>query len=110
MLAREPTSFWRENLVAVVTLLRDLADCQSGENKLSNVKSFIILRSEEGVTSFTKGNRANFSGEKWYNEAFRGAYSLRRREKNFKSNLVLVVVLVLESKGLYFSNSDNYFS
>ena len=52
-------------MVAVVTLLRDLADCQSGENKLSNVRGFIILRSGEGVTSFTKGNRANFSGEKW---------------------------------------------
>ena len=29
---------------------------------------------------------------------------MRIREKNFKSNLVLVVVLVLESKGLYYIN------
>ena len=36
-----------------------------GENKLSNVISFIILQSGEGVTSFTKGNSANFSSEKW---------------------------------------------
>ena len=40
---------------------------ETGENKISNinVRSFIILRSGEGVTSFTKGNSANFSTEKW---------------------------------------------
>ena len=66
MLAREPASFWPENLVAVVSLLRDLAKCQSGENKLSNVnRSFIILPSGEGVSSLTKGNSANLSSEKW---------------------------------------------
>ena len=62
MLAREPASFWRENEVAVVTLLRVLARMSKcGGNKLSNVRSFIVLRSGEGVTSFTKGNIANFS-------------------------------------------------
>ena len=68
MLAREPASFWRENVVAVVTVLRVLASCENvkvAENKLSNVRSFIILRSGEGITSFTKGNSANFSSEKW---------------------------------------------
>ena len=39
------------------------------------------MRSEEGVTFFTKDNSANVSGEKWYIEAFRGGYSLRIREK-----------------------------
>ena len=34
-----------------------------------------------GVTSFTKGNSANFFSEKWYNEAFRSVYILRIREK-----------------------------
>ena len=29
------------------------------------VRSFISLRSAEGVTFFTKGNSANFSREKW---------------------------------------------
>ena len=58
--AREPASFWRENVVAVVNLLRVLA-----RNKLSNVRSFIILGSGEGVTSFIKGNSANFCSEKW---------------------------------------------
>ena len=49
--------------------------------RVINVKSFIILRSREGVTSFTKGNSANISSEKWENEAFRGVYNFRIREK-----------------------------
>ena len=40
-------------------------ECRSSGNKLSNVRSFIILPSGEGATSFTKGNSANFSSEKW---------------------------------------------
>ena len=39
-----------------------------------------------------------FRVKKKYNEEFRGVYLLTIREKNFKSNLVLVV----ESKGLYY--------
>ena len=31
---------------------------------LRNVRSFIILQSGEGLTSFNKDNSANFSGEK----------------------------------------------
>ena len=43
-----------------------------------------------------------FSVNQEYNEAFRGVYFLRMREKKkIQSNLVLVVILVLESKGLY---------
>ena len=40
---------------------------------LTNVRSFIIFQSEEGViTSFNKDNGANFSGKKKnINEAFR---------------------------------------
>ena len=49
-------------MLVVVTLLRE---CRSGGNKLSNVRSFIILRLGDGVTSFTKDNSANFSSEKW---------------------------------------------
>ena len=52
-------------MVAVVTLLRVLARTRSGGDKLSNVRSLIIVRSGEGVTSFTKGNSPNFSSEKW---------------------------------------------
>ena len=53
----------------------------------------------KGLTSFGKNERGNFSGEKKYNEAFRGVYILRVCEKNLK--LKLLVVLVLESKGLH---------
>ena len=45
-LAREAASFWRENVVAVVILLRVLA---SGGNKL-------ILQSGEVLTSFNNDN------------------------------------------------------
>ena len=50
-------------MVAVVILPRVWQECGSGGNELSNVSSFIILRSGEGLTSFKKGNSANFSGE-----------------------------------------------
>ena len=47
--------------------------CRNGGNELSKVRSFIILGSREGLTSFNKDNSANFSKEKKYNEAqFRG--------------------------------------
>ena len=59
MLALELASFWRENGVAVVTLY-EFQRVEVGENKSSNVRSLIILRSGEGVTSFTKGNSDNF--------------------------------------------------
>ena len=37
--------------------------------------SFIILRSGEGLTSFNKNHRVNFSGKKKVNnDAFRGIY------------------------------------
>ena len=72
---------------------------RNGGNELSNVRSFIIAR--EGVTSFNTDNSAIFSNEKRYNEGLVGVYFLRIREINFKLNLVLVVILVVESKGLY---------
>ena len=65
-------------MVAVVTLLRE---CHSGGNKLSNVRSFSILQSGEGSTSFNNDNSAIFSGEKKYNEEFRGVCFLTIREK-----------------------------
>ena len=41
---------------------------------------------------------------KW---SFPGSLYFEKTRKNLKSNLVLVVVLVLESKGLYWVNLDN---
>ena len=59
-----------------------LSECRSGENKKSNVRSFIILQSGEALTSFNNDNSANLSGEKKYNEEFRAVYFLIIREKN----------------------------
>ena len=82
--ARKPASFWRENVVTVVTLLRVLA-----KTSHQIVRSFITLRSGESVTSFAKVNSANFlvkngnmklSGESIFSEC----------AKNVKSNLILV--------------------
>ena len=75
-----------ENVLAVVIQLRVLANMSLWRilNNLTNVRSFIILRSEEGLTFFSKINRVNFLVEqsKMPNEAFWGV-------KNRKSNLVL---------------------
>ena len=60
---------------------------------LSNVKSFIISRSGEGLSSFNKNILVNFSGEKSKMKPA-GVYFLRTCPKNFKSNLVLVIVHV----------------
>ena len=52
-------------MVTVVILLRVLAKMYSnGGKKFSNVRSFISLLSEVGLTSFSINNRTNFLGEK----------------------------------------------
>ena len=53
-------------MAVVILLLRVLAKMSSGSDgkKLSNLRSFIILRLGEGLTSFNKNNRVIFSGEK----------------------------------------------
>ena len=70
MLEREPASFWRKNVIAVVILLWIWWECRSGRNEISNVRSFTILRSGEGLTSFNIDNSANFSNEKKYLQSF----------------------------------------
>ena len=70
------------------------------------VCTFIILQTEEGVTSFNKNNLANFSGEKKkYNQAFQSVY-IYKYSKNVKLNLALVVILylLLESKCFFYYN------
>ena len=49
MCAHEPVSFWRENLIAVVILLRVVVKMSWWRK---HVRRFIILLSEEGLTSF----------------------------------------------------------
>ena len=46
----------------------------SGGDKLSNVRSFIVLRTVEGSTSSNKGKSANVSCENKYIEAFQGVH------------------------------------
>ena len=79
----------------------------SSGNKLSNVRSFIIFHSGEGITpQFFNVTITvlTFLVNQKYNEDFPGFQFLRIiREKTFKSNLVLV----LESKVLYFYISEN---
>ena len=65
LLTRESAYFWRKNVIAVVILLRVLAqECRSGGNKLSDVWSFIILLLEEDLTFFNINNRTSFFAEK----------------------------------------------
>ena len=68
---------------------------------LTNVRSFIILQSGEGLTSFNKDNSANFSGEKKRSMKLSGCLFLEpgnTRTTFYKSNLVL------EFKSLKVSN------
>ena len=77
----------------------DQRECRSGGNKLSNVRSFIILLSGEGLTSFIINNRTNFFGEKSTMKLSEVSVSLRTSAKTL-SQLSLVLVLVLCSQAL----------
>ena len=68
--------------------------------RLPNVKSLIILRLREGLTSFNKNDRANFFGAKSTMKRLGGSLSLfffQNTQKNLKLYLVLAVGPVLES-------------
>ena len=64
---------------SVVILPRALARMPISGNKLSVVKSLIILQSWEGQTSFNENNHANCRGEKIYNKAFQGEYFVEHK-------------------------------
>ena len=85
--------FGEENVIAVISHYEFTRECRSSGNKLSSVKSFIILLSGEGLTSFSINNRANFFGEKKLNEAFLGVLF-----ENAQFVLVFVLVDVPTSK------------
>ena len=65
-------------------------------NMLTNVRSFIILQSGEGLTFFNKDNSAKFSGEK--KRAMKLSGCLFLEPGNTPTNFKLY--LVLEYKGL----------
>ena len=49
----------------------------------------------------SQDNSANFSGESKVQGSFLGSLFLENTRKNFQSNLAVLAVLVLESKGLH---------
>ena len=62
MRARKPASFWRENVIDVVILLRVLEECRGSGNESQSV---IILRLRDNVTSLSiKKKIPYFLGEK----------------------------------------------
>ena len=59
--------------------------------------SFIILLSGKCLTASNINSRANVAREKAVNEGFRGIVFCSIGGKKFQSDIVLVVVIVLES-------------
>ena len=64
LLTHEPASFWRENMVAVVTMRRVLARMSKWREQVIKCEKFYHFAMGRGETSFTKGNSDNFSSEK----------------------------------------------
>ena len=105
MSARKPASFWREKRDTIVTLVRGFAKLLSCQNKsktrLKQFWHFLIskkaqlpaVRITEQPILLTK-SRINRLAYKFSQYFFFLA-------KNRQSNLILVLVLVLESKGPY---------
>ena len=100
MLAREAASLWRENVVAVVTLLRVLASVVVAGTTYQMFEVLAFCNRERAqppsititvLTFLVKKSTMKNSGFLFFDNT----------RKNFKSDLVLVVGLVLESKGLY---------
>ena len=59
----ESALFWRESVLAVVNVTMSISEnVVVTETSLSTIRSFIILRSGKGLTSFNEDNSANFSG------------------------------------------------
>ena len=91
MLAREPASFWQENVIVVVILLQVFARMSWWRKRAIKCLSFCDFATGRGLNlrlSITD-NSANFSGAKKYYETFRGVHFLRSCEKNLMPNLVL---------------------
>ena len=75
---------------------------------VSNVTSFKIMLSREGLTSVNNNNRASRYREKKVHGSFLGFLFLENTRKNCKLNRALVVVP--KSKRLYFHSTEtNYY-
>ena len=102
MLAREPATFWRENVIAVVILQRVLARMLQWREQVITVRSFIILLSGEVLTSFSMNDRTNclVKKKKKLKMNLSRVSSFLNKRKHSHLNFVLVLVLVLKSKAL----------
>ena len=91
MLAREPASFWQENVIVVVILLRVFARMSWWRKRAIKCLSFCDFATgrELNLRLSITDNSANVSGAKKYYETFRGVHFLRSCEKNLLPNLVL---------------------
>ena len=106
MHAREPPSFWRENVVAVVSLPRVLASMSWWRKQV--IKFDQMLQ----IFSFSDLERAQPPSMeisvltlvvKNSTKKISGVSILENRRENVKLNAALVVVLVFESKPLLFT-------
>ena len=68
--------------------------------------SYFILWLVEGLTSFNKDNSANFADEWKVERSVLGYLFLENIRKNFKSNLILIVILIPKSIPLYYPTTD----
>ena len=83
-------------MIVIVILLRVLAiSLVSGQKFNIECYRFCYLRLGDSLTSF------KITVSKDGQRSYPGCLLFENTQKNFKSNLALVVVLVLESKGLY---------
>ena len=102
MLAREPATFWRENVIAIVILQRVLARMLQWREQVITVRSFIILLSGEVLTSFSMNDRTNclVKKKKKLKMNLSRVSSFLNKRKHSHLNFVHVLVLVLKSTAL----------
>ena len=97
-----PASFWWENVIAVVILLHvwvlaRMLQWQKWVIKMLQVLSFCDQECM-GLTSFNKDNSANYSGESKAGWSCPWYLLLENKWKNFESNFLLLIILILQSK------------
>ena len=102
MRAREPTFI----LARKCGSRRHSATSFSENVVLANTKYkcysfYFFLRLGNSLISFNQDNNATFFGEKDVQSSYPGCLLFENTRKNFELNLVLLVVLALESKGLH---------
>ena len=91
--------FFVPSAIRVFRKMGDVAMVQSLEGiQVSNTAK--ATKSSQPLTSSNQDNIANFSGESKVQWSFPGCLFFENTRKHFKSNLTLLVVLILISKAL----------